>query len=317
MEIALLVLFTGIFIVFATAFAGLVWALGRSAAAAAARPGMRDLVVLSLVGQTIGLALGIGLAWIWLAEQRSLNFWRAIHWHRLRAGQIMAALAGGLVMMIVVQGLGHLLPMPTTTPMDRLFTPQTIWLLAVYGVGFAPFFEEFFFRGLLYPTFKTTFERGITPIELRPWNWLVRLGAVLAGLALLFWYERLRLLGPGGSTQRFEIGAVVLAAFLIIPQLLTWPVRWAINGLARWQHAEFLAIALTGLLFGLMHAAQLGWAWAAVVILVLVGVVLTAVRAASGSLMTSWLMHCAYNATLFVAQYFATQGFHHFPPGLR
>ncbi|MGH9480630.1 MAG: CPBP family glutamic-type intramembrane protease, partial [Terriglobales bacterium] len=91
---------------------------------------------------------------------------------------------------------------------------------------------------------------------------------------------------------------------------------WGINLLARWRRPELLAILVTGLCFGLLHAAQLGWAWAAVLILVLVGIVLTAVRAVTGSLMASWLFHAAYNGTLFGVQYVVTQGFRHFPPGL-
>jgi membrane protease YdiL (CAAX protease family) len=105
---------------------------------------------------------------------------------------------------------------------------------------------------------------------------------------------------------------LVLLAVIINPDWLLFIVRVVANWLAGWKHPQLLAILLTGYLFGMMHAAQLGGAWAAVLVLVLVGVALTAVRAASGSVMASWLVHCAYNGTLFAAQYVSTQGFHNF-----
>jgi membrane protease YdiL (CAAX protease family) len=214
-----------------------------------------------------------------------------------------------------VQILGHLLPMPTTVPMDRLFTPRTAWLLVIYGVGIAPFFEEFFFRGLIYPSLRASFAEGMGAEELRAWRPLVRLGAALGMAAIAYWRLRQDVMGltaGRGEVAGLGVALIALAILLVFPGLLLGVAGWAINHMARWKQEELLAILITGLLFGMMHAAQLGWAWAAVLILVLVGVILTAVRARTGSLMSSWLMHCAYNGTLFALQYIATRGFHHF-----
>jgi uncharacterized protein len=68
-------------------------------------------------------------------------------------------------------------------------------------------------------------------------------------------------------------------------------------------------IVVTGLAFGAIHGAQLKYAWGPVLIVVLVGIVLTAVRAARKSVASTFLMHVGYNATLMVAMFVGTDGF--------
>jgi membrane protease YdiL (CAAX protease family) len=70
-------------------------------------------------------------------------------------------------------------------------------------------------------------------------------------------------------------------------------------------------ILLTALPFGLIHAFQYGYAWGAVLIIFLVGVVLTAVRAMTKSVASSFLAHVGYNGTLMVLAAWATDGFKH------
>ncbi len=70
------------------------------------------------------------------------------------------------------------------------------------------------------------------------------------------------------------------------------------------------AIGLTALPFGLMHYLQYR-SWAAVLVITLVGVVLTAVRAATKSVAASFLVHVGYNATLMALAAIATDGFRH------
>jgi CAAX protease family protein len=59
-------------------------------------------------------------------------------------------------------------------------------------------------------------------------------------------------------------------------------------------------ILLTSIAFGLIHAAQLAFAWGLVLVVFLVGVVLTIVRARTGSVGSSFVVHVAYNSTLVV-----------------
>lgn len=73
-------------------------------------------------------------------------------------------------------------------------------------------------------------------------------------------------------------------------------------------------IVLTGVLFGLMHGAQLGWTWALVSVLIFVGIVFTIVRARTGSVFASYLMHLGYNSLISFFAILGTHGFTKLPP---
>jgi membrane protease YdiL (CAAX protease family) len=70
-------------------------------------------------------------------------------------------------------------------------------------------------------------------------------------------------------------------------------------------------IVFTALPFGLMHMFQYGYAWGVVLLIFLMGVVCTAVRASTGSVAASFLVHVGYNATDMLLLALATGGFHH------
>jgi membrane protease YdiL (CAAX protease family) len=69
-------------------------------------------------------------------------------------------------------------------------------------------------------------------------------------------------------------------------------------------------IVLTALPFGLMHYLQYR-SWSAVLIVVLVGVVLTTVRAVTKSVASGFLAHVGYNGSLMFLTALATDGFRH------
>lgn len=73
------------------------------------------------------------------------------------------------------------------------------------------------------------------------------------------------------------------------------------------------AIWLTALAFTALHGSQLGYAWAALAPILLVGLVLTIIRAVTHSLAQSVLVHMAYNGTLLGATLISTHGFHRLP----
>ena len=54
-------------------------------------------------------------------------------------------------------------------------------------------------------------------------------------------------------------------------------------------------VLITGTLFGLLHAAQLWGGWGQIVLLIVVGVVLTWVRARTGTVTASYFVHLGYN----------------------
>lgn len=87
---------------------------------------------------------------LWIEGKYQSNFWHAIHWNWPRAAWMMLAL--GAVTFVGLALVGNLLPMPKETPFDKLFDrTRDAYLLAIIAVTVAPFAEEMFFRGFLYP----------------------------------------------------------------------------------------------------------------------------------------------------------------------
>ncbi|HEY3973406.1 MAG TPA: type II CAAX endopeptidase family protein [Candidatus Sulfotelmatobacter sp.] len=75
-------------------------------------------------------------------------------------------------------------------------------------------------------------------------------------------------------------------------------------------------VVLTALPFGLIHLPQYGWAWGAALVIVLVGVVCGIVRATTGSVGASFLVHAGYNGTQMIIALVATHGFRHMEKGI-
>ena len=71
------------------------------------------------------------------------------------------------------------------------------------------------------------------------------------------------------------------------------------------------AVLLTATTFAFIHGAQLGYAWAPLLSIFVVGVAFTLVREYSGSVAASFLVHCGYNLTLFGLLWFGSDGFRH------
>jgi membrane protease YdiL (CAAX protease family) len=152
------------------------------------------------------------------------------------------------------------------------------------------------------------------------WNWPSNIAAyVLAGFAL-------------------SLALQVLAHFLPIPKELpidsffrTPAEAWALSilsvTLAPLMEELFfrgflypvlarrlglpIAVFVTALGFALLHGAQLMFSWGPVLVIFLVGIVLTVVRAKTNSVAAGVLIHMAYNGTITVAMFAATDGFRH------
>src|ERR1035441_9802270 len=55
-----------------------------------------------------------------------------------------------------------MLPSPAKAPIDEMFrSPGAAWLMLVFGVTLAPFFEEILFRGFLLSTLATAWDWAI------------------------------------------------------------------------------------------------------------------------------------------------------------
>jgi membrane protease YdiL (CAAX protease family) len=72
-------------------------------------------------------------------------------------------------------------------------------------------------------------------------------------------------------------------------------------------------IVITGVLFGLMHAPQLGFTWGLVAMLIAVGIIFTLARARAGTVLASYLLHLGYNSMIAVTAILATHGFTRMP----
>ena len=73
------------------------------------------------------------------------------------------------------------------------------------------------------------------------------------------------------------------------------------------------AVLLTSALFAVIHGSQLAWSWREVSAIFVVGMMLSYSRGKTGSLVPPFLMHLAYNTTLFATLYIYTDRFRTLP----
>lgn len=88
------------------------------------------------------------------------GFFAGVQWNvgtALRLRWRLISAAGACFLLAFVDSV--LFPGPTNAPIDKIFRqPGAAWLLFVFGITFAPFFEETFFRGFLLPALCTAFD---------------------------------------------------------------------------------------------------------------------------------------------------------------
>jgi uncharacterized protein len=185
-----------------------------------------------------GIALSLQFGWfaivaiylLVLAQRRyHQTLWSAIRWNwpKDRWTVLIAAAVGTLVMSKVLE---RFVPFPKESPFEQFFkNPADAYAFAFLAMAFAPFMEELFFRGLLYPVLAR------------------RLGMV---------------------------SGIVLTAFP----------------------------------FALIHYFEYK-SWGPVLIIFLVGVVLTSIRALMKSVGASFVVHAIYNGVPILAAIFITHGF--------
>ena len=74
-------------------------------------------------------------------------------------------------------------------------------------------------------------------------------------------------------------------------------------------------VVITGTLFGLLHAPQLWGGWGQISLLIGVGIIFTAARAISRTVVVSYILHVSYNSFIAIAMLVASHSLRHFPPG--
>jgi membrane protease YdiL (CAAX protease family) len=92
----------------------------------------------------------------------------------------------------------------------------------------------------------------------------------------------------------------------------------SLDALADWRSsttfsrlATIVSSIVTSICFAGIHAPQLGFAWAAVLLLIGVSLILCAIRLRTGSVAASTLVHTCYNFSVFLSLFVATGGFRH------
>ncbi len=151
------------------------------------------------------------------------------------------------------------------------------------------------------------------------WNWrlsaapsLLLLGVLTVGLDLLSKYLPMPKSTPFEQFFSHPREAYLTAVFAVTlgPLMEELFFRGLLYPVLARRTGAFIAVILTALPFGLMHYLQYQ-SWAAVLVIALVGVVLTTVRAVTKSVAASFMVHVGYNGTLMALAAVATDGFRH------
>jgi membrane protease YdiL (CAAX protease family) len=153
------------------------------------------------------------------------------------------------------------------------------------------------------------------------WNWPGTRAVIflLAGAALAFVVEFASQYLPIPKSLPMDkffnemTGAYLMAVFgvTLAPLLEELFFRGMLYPLARRATGVTPAVLVTATAFASIHGAQLGYAWAPLLSIFVVGVVFTIVRERTGSVAASFLMHCGYNLALFGTLWVASDGFRH------
>ncbi len=147
-----------------------------------------------------------------------------------------------------------------------------------------------------------------TPSTRPPWFYLIWgcMLSVLVQLLSLPVTEKL----PIERLFQTRNAAFALAAFGIVvaPLVEELIFRGFIYGALEFTWGVRAAVWISGVLFAAIHVPQLR-ALPQILVILVVGLVLSWLRAQSGSLAAPYFVHLGYNTSLFIMLYVATQGF--------
>ena len=153
------------------------------------------------------------------------------------------------------------------------------------------------------------------------WHWpgLIGAGYLMGGVVLAIVIESLARYLPIPKSLPMDayfkdpISAYLMAAFgvTLAPLLEEVFFRGLLYPLFGRAFGVVTAVVLTAAAFAFIHGAQLGYAWAPVLSIFVVGVVFTVVRVRTSSVAASFLMHCGYNLALFSALWIGSDHFRH------
>lgn len=111
-------------------------------------------VVLLLPAQVVGYILTVGFMVFLISLKYRMDFLRAVSWNMPASKTAWGTVGVGAGLAVVIQVLSAVLHpwIPKSLPIDQAIrTPSAAYALALFGILVAPFVEEMFFRGFLYP----------------------------------------------------------------------------------------------------------------------------------------------------------------------
>lgn len=236
------------------------------------------------------------------ADEPPWNGWDVL---LLAMAFMFASVAGAVIAAAVARARG--IPATVIAYDARIMVPVQI---AAYLVVFALMYA------LVTRAHRSRFWHGVR------WNWPATaanaIGLLLLGMVLCLILEYLQALLPKlksvpmdkffrDATSAYLLGVVAIVAAPLMEELF---FRGFLYPVLRRLGTAFAVLA-TALAFAIVHGTQYGWAWQAMLVMFIVGLVLTTARARSGSVAVSFLMHAGYNLMLFIMLYITTDHFRH------
>jgi membrane protease YdiL (CAAX protease family) len=113
--------------------------------------------------------------------------------------------------------------------------------------------------------------------------------------------------------SRLTVILLMVFGILVAPIVEETMFRGFLYPILARQFGIGAGVIVTGILFGAMHAQQLWGGWGQIGLLILVGILLTWIRAKTGTVAASYFVHLGYNSFLFLGFFLATGGLRHIP----
>ena len=128
---------------------------------------------------------------------------------------------------------------------------------------------------------------------------------LISGLGLCIW----GLISRSVPERTFVITTSALLALAILLGLIG--MAGGLSSIAAGRLGRILAVLTTSAAFAMVHGEQLGEAWGPLLVIFVVGMVLTITRVLTRSVAPGFLVHVAYNLTLFAGLYIGSDHFRH------
>jgi len=241
----------------------------------------------------------------------------AWNWWDIFLFMVFAFVSSIVLLLLVAHAAAAIFHVPLSAMQDGstlksgiLIVNQTLWSALAIGYLFSvvrfrtsePFWRSIGWRG---------FPSGVSPSRYVSGGAALAIGISVAGR---FVNQSVDLPIEKLFQNRGSVLLLMALGVLVAPLVEETIFRGFLYPVIARQFGVPAGILTTGILFGLLHAAQLWGGWGQIALLVCVGITLTWVRARTGTVAASYLVHLGYNGLLFLGFALATGGLKHLPP---